>query len=550
MSNLQQIEQIRLGVNKYDINVQKDWEENDPSNVGYIKNRTHYFERVPGADLVAQGVSVSHTFINYYDSVGEAQKIDTWDPGVSWISRQIKATEDGNSLIDVPGCYRIVVSLGANTFAELPNITLPLDSQATVLQGQNITNASDWANFELIYTADNKFKVTGEPISNNKSEDISITIYPAATTSDGKRLWYTYAKCLDAQFIPVDQDSIKRSPDGKLYVDTRYTSDFDVTYDFGKYIIQADGKPRTVPATGKTIQEVLQDAFCENRDPTNNEGPRIEFTATNSGTHEVGTELNVNYTLYFNRGKYEYGVVKGDSTRVNLTSDAYATSYTISGGDDNISSNANDNLDEAVYINDTYSESKANSNRKKQLDAGTIAITLNEPDKTTRLTASINYEISDEDIYRPRAMLGTAANIQVPNGFKSSDSLSATSGTYTTRYRYFWGYKSANETLYDMEQKTFSRDDFGSSQLAAFPATISTTNAQQWYFAYPDTASNQNKTFELLNSATNAPAGLEVKSRSIQLKDAGGVVDRAYKLVYIENAGATDATTEYKVVFQ
>lgn len=94
----------------------------------------------------------------------------------------------------------------------------------------------------------------------------------------------------------------------KQYIDENlatYDADFIVSEQFGKYAAGA-----TVPAEGKNVMEVINDAFCQDKQPQIIEMPSLSIEIRGNGIKKVGDTVEITYILTFdnsNRGRYSYG---------------------------------------------------------------------------------------------------------------------------------------------------------------------------------------------------------------------------------------------------
>ena len=103
-----------------------------------------------------------------------------------------------------------------------------------------------------------------------------------------------------------------------------FDDDFTFTYQFGKYAPGSDGQV-TVPATGKTLDALLLDAFAEEKNPTITQ-PSATVSSSQMKAYEAGSNVTVSYNTSFNAGKYQYGPATGVT----------ATSYSVSLGDETL----------------------------------------------------------------------------------------------------------------------------------------------------------------------------------------------------------------------
>lgn len=83
-----------------------------------------------------------------------------------------------------------------------------------------------------------------------------------------------------------------------------FDSDLVFTYQFGKYT--PTGGKVTVPADNKSLLDVLNDAYSEDKNPTITQ-PSIGISSSTARAYEVGTSVTPAYSGSFNAGNYEYG---------------------------------------------------------------------------------------------------------------------------------------------------------------------------------------------------------------------------------------------------
>ena len=113
------------------------------------------------------------------------------------------------------------------------------------------------------------------------------------------------------QTVPVGVDKA-----GKLWVKAATEIDtilaekvmFDnnmvFTEQFGKY--KPSGGKVTIPSEGKSLKELLLDAYSEDKNPVITQ-PSVGISSSTARAYEVGTVVTPAYSGSFNVGKYEYG---------------------------------------------------------------------------------------------------------------------------------------------------------------------------------------------------------------------------------------------------
>lgn len=111
-----------------------------------------------------------------------------------------------------------------------------------------------------------------------------------------------------------DNGKILKVVDGKWAVgdgtnrlsaeDVFFTKDLVLTEAFGRY--KPVGGKVTVPASDKSVQEVLLDAYSQDKNPTIVQ-PSVSVKSTTAKAYEVGTSVSPAYAGSLHTGSYEYG---------------------------------------------------------------------------------------------------------------------------------------------------------------------------------------------------------------------------------------------------
>lgn len=89
----------------------------------------------------------------------------------------------------------------------------------------------------------------------------------------------------------------------------KFDNDFTFTYAFGKYTPDSSGQVE-VPATGKTLDSLLLDAFAEEKNPTVTQ-PSVSVSSSQVKAYEAGTNVTPSYNASLNAGSYQYGPATG-----------------------------------------------------------------------------------------------------------------------------------------------------------------------------------------------------------------------------------------------
>ena len=162
------------------------------------------------------------------------------------------------------------------------------------------------------------------------------------------------------------------------YYEETFEKDFVFTNAFGKYLPDETGSI-TVPAQGKTMSELLLDAYATEDVDFTVTKPYIALTAgANQGykAYEVGSSVTPSYSLTFNPGAYPYGPETG----------VEATGYEVSFNGETLNSASGsfttfvvpDGFSQKVSAKATYAEATASPNSNlgnpvvnKKIAAGT-----------------------------------------------------------------------------------------------------------------------------------------------------------------------------------
>lgn len=513
------IEQIRLGGKVYDIDVKKDWAQNDETDINFIKNRTHYVYEAKGSDLYKNGTtdySTAHEFANgYLLLAGSSNKYqcnftDYWIPPVSWLAVGKKYNFQ---IQDAKNAESIIIE----NFNLAP--TDPDLNEITIYPGENEPNKPSW---KFVYHIDKQaFSVTGEAIDTTERRTSFFKVSVSVCNDD---TIYELTKLLDPKYIPIDYETITIDNEGRLKADSTYSKDFIVTETFGKYKV-IDGKPVTVPAKGKSIQDVLQDAYCTdicNSKPLK-PGATLKVSLDKSGSVEIGTSVSCIASLTFDKGKYDYPML--DTYNANAVTE--------------LKSNLVANTYNLKFTGAVAEESNTQSYK-------TQSILLDEA-KTYTFTVNGTIWYSADDRYIPGTMLGKE-DVVVQRNTEGTVQISGSS-RITSQYRYFIVYNEPDKTL---EYNTvYNNGNFDRElsevlteyKLNEFVPELITTKLQQIYFLAPK---GKVKEIALKNATTTASAGTVIGPKAITVEDAGETL-RDYDLFYINNAAADSGTNKYKV---
>jgi hypothetical protein len=576
-----QIDQIKLGGTLYDINVQKDWTENNVNKVGYVNNRTHYFYQATGTELYkadsTTDYSISHTFKNRYTQNGNAVHTlytDLWFPDVSWI--------ENNNYYTVE-----ILPTGSSSTAKVYAEQKLQAIFCTEYDAVSEASLKDTSHWELHYDSSaNCFWVSGEDVAQDATGFIltngfTVTIKPC----NKSEFTYTLTKQLDARFLPLDTDNIRIDNNGKLTVDNSFSNDFTVSYQFGQYSPQHE-----VSAKDKNIKDVILDAFCRDVEPIRNEAPKIKSfeiipvtEADANGFYEVGQEVNFDWKTQFDPGKYEFSVM---ADAKNVASDA-TSDVVITGHSCTITKSETENESFAEYdgSGDTelFENSTGNVNVYNAIGwgtsddgrlataAGNYTVTMPskpvlEPMDATFTVGFNHIDVKQGDTsypHRPSTMFTVPIDSsKLSTICFNGDRVTLTAKeceykipTFKCDYRWFWGAIDNGHTadwLADVfstlpeTPMTIARTDLRAqnSQLGSFPDSFKTFQMRKLYFLAPK---GQVSKLDIQAADGSNP---DIQSTySVKVADPSGVAHE-YDLWVFKNATPDLAAHTYKINYE
>lgn len=128
----------------------------------------------------------------------------------------------------------------------------------------------------------------GEPCLTLDGENAGRVKY-----GDGTSTWAKLPYSGGTDVVEVDSSIVK------------FDDDFTFTYAFGKYSPDSSGQVN-VPATGKTLDQLLLDAFAEEKEPQITQ-PSVSVSSGEMKAYEAGTNVTPKYNASLNKGSYQYG---------------------------------------------------------------------------------------------------------------------------------------------------------------------------------------------------------------------------------------------------
>lgn len=309
--------------------------------------------------------------------------------------------------------------------------------------------------------------------------------------------------------------------------DITFTDDLVFTYDFGKYKIDSKLGRVTVPASGKTILELLEDAYSEEKLPTVT-NPTVSFSLNVSTTvkGEVGTTFSApEATLKVTSlGDYEYGPentgVKFQSGNVEITTGSQ------------IVTNSSDML-----LSDTLSLTR---------DSGGTFTDNNQ-------SVTFSYKAAYTDGVAPYTNLGKE-RLDLKIQSNDTDPLTGNKTTTYKGYRKIFGGGTSATSLTSAiiyalpAMSKNSLDTLADSESTAYEFTVA-SGSKTAVFAIPsDMIVDKNPVFQLFTMGWNYTETFP--SQTIAVKAAGNSATKDYTVYTLSPpAGFIAETTNFRVYF-
>lgn len=278
-----------------------------------------------------------------------------------------------------------------------------------------------------------------------------------------------------------------------------FDSDLVFTYQFGKYT--PTGGKVTVPADNKSLLDVLNDAYSEDKNPTITQ-PSVGISSSTARAYEVGTSVTPQYSGSFNAGNYEYGP---KPTGAAIT--------------------------EWLASNNVTAETKTTQN-------GTFAAYV-IPDGS-------NYQITIKGAYSDGVIPVTALGKQYPAGQINGTTKTAQSGAITGYRNSFYGTLTDKATTINsaairgLAQKSGKALSNGNTFTVNIPV-----NAQVVLIAYPATLRDVTSIKDV--NGLNADITSAFTKSTVNVEGAAGYTAISYKVYRLDFAKPNDAANKYTV---
>jgi hypothetical protein len=526
------IEQIRLGGKVYDIEVKKDWVENDTEAISYIQNRSHYRYEALGRDIPGDGST--YTFSNGYTENKDCNYTDLWTPADTWI---------------YPGKpYNFTLTLAADRRIEFTGVSLPetTDGYATILprEGEEVTPENSFQGKVQYNAHTNTFRIIDEAYDELtlRSNLFILTIKACADTT------YKLVKQLDADFLPLDNKSIGKNEAGQISVlEPIYESDFKVTEQFGKY------EPlSTVPAKGKSLKDVIDDAFCTDIQPEVKKRPSLTIElSTNEDIYELGETATCTWTLTFDRGAYSYGMLDRKLVKTDFPSDLYVNDYKV-------------NWCDQIFTGTPLGSEQDFKNN--QVLSTSFEYTIPSDKEITvaeSALAEVKYtavkDTDDKYMYLPSTLLGKTSTLLDEAGIETvrkdmsqankEFKCTASAAKVQSSYRWFWIFNPDDtfkaESVRELANLSPDSGIQGGSKLGGFNSSETTDKLQSAYFLIPKAKNIQG--INMTNAATGASACISWNTEVWSIPDASKTNYHDYDVYWFKNAKADSGANIYNI---
>ena len=277
----------------------------------------------------------------------------------------------------------------------------------------------------------------------------------------------------------------------------KFDDDFTFTYTFGKYAPGGDGSVN-IPATGKTLDQLLLDAFAEEKNPQVTQ-PSVSVSSSQVKAYEAGSNVTPSYTASLSKGSYQYGPDTGVT----------ATSW-----------NVQFNGETKATASGSFSE---------------IQVT-----DSTNLKITATAEYGDGAI--PVTNLGTPKEeLKIVAGSKSNST-----GAITSYRQIFYGVDNSTDPL----TSTIIRSLTATNKAAA-GMTINSIKAKadtkRIIIAVPQASGLKVKAANITSSLNADVTSSYVKQSAVQVEGANGFTAVPYD-VFVYQPASIDPTEDHKIV--
>lgn len=302
---------------------------------------------------------------------------------------------------------------------------------------------------------------------------------------DGTSTWNQLQYSGGQDVVEVDSSIVK------------FDDDFTFTYAFGKYAPDSSGQVN-VPATGKTLDQLLLDAFAEEKNPSITQ-PSVSISSSQVKAYEAGSNVTPSYNASLNKGSYQYGPDTGIT----------ATSWSV------------------------------------QFDTQTL--TTNTGSFTQiQVTDSTNLKITATAQYGDGAIPNTNLGNEYPDGQIKAGSKSGSTGSITGYRQIFYGVNNSTEPLTSAIIRGLTPGN-----KAASATTINSIKAQsdtkRIIIAVPQSSGLKVTAANITSSLNADVTSSYVKQSPVDVEGANGYQTVPYD-VFVYQPASIDPTEDHKIV--
>lgn len=320
-----------------------------------------------------------------------------------------------------------------------------------------------------------------------------------------------------------------------------FAEDMTITYPFGKYTIPSTGS-NTLPAKGKSLQDVLRDALLDTKDPVDPTLPKLTISSSSAGSYEVGTQFTASKPLTISvegtYGTYQYGPATG------VQWNTYSAEVTGTVGGTQVLSDIITTPKTGSFSNGSAKATATASFAMKTVDDGTATLTICD---NTSLTIKLTGEQAAATEYADNNV-GEDSTKTI-----AAKSHSVTTGSITGYRKWFWGYKTAATKLSSIDLLNSSVVRALGNNGKALPSTLTTTDMQQIFFAIPSSEGKTSVT--VINSSNDAPQPVysllfnedPSLDKSIKVEGANGFDAVSYDIFYVNNDNPASGSNTFKI---
>lgn len=302
---------------------------------------------------------------------------------------------------------------------------------------------------------------------------------------DGSSTWGQLEYSGGSDVVEVDSSIVK------------FDDDFTFTYAFGKYAPDGSGQVN-VPATGKTLDQLLLDAFAEEKNPSITQ-PSVSVSSSQIKAYEAGSNVTPSYNASLNKGSYQYGPDTGIT----------ATSWSV------------------------------------QFDTQTLT-TASGNFTQIQVTDSTNLKITATAQYGDGTIPNTNLGNEYPDGQIKAGSKSGSTGSITGYRQIFYGVNNSTEPLTSAIIRGLTPGN-----KAASATTINSIKAQadtkRIIIAVPQSSGLKVTAANITSSLNADVTSSYVKQSPVDVEGANGYQTVPYD-VFVYQPASIDPTEDHKVV--